>query len=74
MGIVARDDRKMSLLVDDLRSDQPGGHLTITTCDVTDIEPIQPAFEEAVRGLGQLDPLVYCPGSCPRRAGTLDNG
>lgn len=68
-GIVARDDRKMSLLVDDLRSDQPGGHLTITTCDVTDIEPIQPAFEEAVRGLGQLDLLVYCAGVMPPESG-----
>lgn len=63
VAIVGRDPRKLERVVAELRRGTSDAELAGVVCDVTDVERVRPAFNEALRALGQLDLLVYCAGA-----------
>lgn len=62
VAVVGRNEEKLGRVIDELRPRDPSAHVSGIVCDVTDGGRVAPAFDEAVRALGQLDLLVYCAG------------
>lgn len=62
VGMMGRDPDKLSRVGDQLRRSWTDVELAPVECDVANAERIAPAFEEALRSLGQLDLLIYCAG------------
>lgn len=62
VAVLGRDPEKLDRVVRQLRSEAPRADLSGVVCDVTDAERVEPAFEEALRALGQLDLMLYCAG------------
>jgi len=67
VAVLGRDEEKLERVTDQLRADHPGRTVVGVRCDLTDDARVQPAFEEAARGLGQVDLVVYCAGVMPDR-------
>lgn len=62
VGLVGRDEVKLGRVRSALREAEPGGRMVTVTCDVTREDDCATGFQEVVRGLGQMDLLVYCAG------------
>jgi short-subunit dehydrogenase len=73
VGIVGRDPAKLRRVRRELLDDEPRGIVVTAECDVLDRERIAPAFEEVLRGLGQIDLFVYCAGVMPPYGETLED-
>lgn len=69
VGVVGRSRDKLTVLERQLRSDYPKAFLRTVICDVTDVDRTQPAFEEALRELGQVDTFIYCAGVLNKETG-----
>lgn len=63
VGIVGRNPEKLDRVTGDLGSELPDARVAGVVCDVTEVDRVAPAFERALRALGQLDLLVYCAGA-----------
>lgn len=60
--IMGRSPQKLQHVVDELRAGRDRSAVSGVVCDVTVPDRVGPAFEQALRELGQLDLLFYCAG------------